>query len=454
MNTLLLMAGLRPWSAPSWMSVLTRVFVAVSVLSVELQLATWLGVGSIRTLVIVNLVVAVVAFFAWRPDGRTAPRPAQSEHAAGSWPWIGVLTLGALVVLLNLGMPLTAADPYHLDKLSRIEATGTLAYDLDADLKLNILSSVYEMVLADLRQIPLIGQAVVRLHGILGLLLYLLALGAVRELLQTRFDWRWSILLVVPVVFHQLVLVKNDMFVGALALVVVAWVVTRSATADRAEIVWASWLAALAVSIKLTSLPLAVILVGALVIQRRQTWRPMLASAAIGGLLGIVAGGLLFTLVENARVYGNLMPASDIGGRYDGVGAVVVGLVRFGISLFDLGSLTPVFWPGRGSWGSTFGLPFVWALVVLTLAWRRSPEARRALVCAGLHFFMYAAVFPDADAAQRLVLGSGLLLICVALQVIATDPELPRLASLAILPVLALSAAQIARSAVLYWVRA
>ena len=448
------MAGLRPWSAPSWMSVLTRVFVAVSVLSVELQLATWLGVGSIRTLVIVNLVVAVVAFFAWRPDGRTAPRPAQSEHAAGSWPWIGVLTLGALVVLLNLGMPLTAADPYHLDKLSRIEATGTLAYDLDADLKLNILSSVYEMVLADLRQIPLIGQAVVRLHGILGLLLYLLALGAVRELLQTRFDWRWSILLVVPVVFHQLVLVKNDMFVGALALVVVAWVVTRSATADRAEIVWASWLAALAVSIKLTSLPLAVILVGALVIQRRQTWRPMLASAAIGGLLGIVAGGLLFTLVENARVYGNLMPASDIGGRYDGVGAVVVGLVRFGISLFDLGSLTPVFWPGRGSWGSTFGLPFVWALVVLTLAWRRSPEARRALVCAGLHFFMYAAVFPDADAAQRLVLGSGLLLICVALQVIATDPKLPRLASLAILPVLALSAAQIARSAVLYWVRA
>src|SRR6185295_8376717 len=80
--------------------------------------------------------------------------------------------------------------------------------------------------------------------------------------------WPWALLLVVPVMFHQLVLVKNDLFVGAIVLVASAWALTRADRASWREVAWASWLAGLAVAVKLTSLPVAVVLAGAVLWRR------------------------------------------------------------------------------------------------------------------------------------------------------------------------------------------
>src|SRR4051812_41683585 len=64
MNLLLLLVGLRPWAAPSSTSLLTRIFVGVSVLSVEMQLVTWLGIGSLSSLRWLNAALAVLGLVA------------------------------------------------------------------------------------------------------------------------------------------------------------------------------------------------------------------------------------------------------------------------------------------------------------------------------------------------------------------------------------------------------
>src|SRR5690606_25698560 len=90
------------------------------------------------------------------------------------------------------------------------------------------------------------------------------------------------------------------------------------------------------------------------------------------------------------------------------------------ISLFDLGLVTRVLWPGRGGWGGTFGLPFLWALAVLALHARLRP-ARWALAIAGFQFIVFAAVFPDADLSHRIVLAPALAAIVVALHLVNTQ---------------------------------
>ncbi len=448
MNLLLLLLGLRPWSAPTSTARFTRIFAAISLLSVEMQLVTWLGVGSLRSVVAFTAVVAGVLWFAW------PPRPAAGDTARavpavafGGPSLLAALPLTVLVVALNAYLPSEAADPYHLEKVAHIEATGTLSYDPRAEPKINILNSTYELLLADLRHVPVVGPALVQGHGLLFLALYLVTLGSVRELLGARDSWLWAVLMAVPVMFHQLVLLKNDLLVAMPALIVLVWVIVRARTAPWREAAWAGWLAGLAAAIKPTTLPLVVVLAAAIAVYRRTDWRPY-AAAGCGGLLGLAAGGVGFSLVENVRLYGGLLPVENLGNRTTSVVTVATSLFRFGVSLLDLGVVTRVVWPGRGGWGGTFGLPLIWAVAVLLRS--RTREARAALLAAGACFVMFAAVFPDADLTHRLVLGPGLLLIVVAVHTLDRDGTRHAWLRLGAVPVVVLSAAQILRSAAQY----
>ena len=242
MNLLLLLAALLPWAA-SPVAVFTRIFLAISVLSIEMQLVTLSGIGTLYTLPIVNGVLAAL-LIGWqlstgapvaRPDWRSALRPPA--------PWPAVALLGAVVLLLNSWLPLEAADPYHLDRVAQIERLGTLGHDPAAEPKVNILGWLYELVLADVRQIPIVGFALVKMHGLFGLLLYSLTIATVYALLRPPSS-RWPVmaLLVVAPVFHQFVLIKNDLFVAAPALVALAWLIARANSASWREAAWAGWL--------------------------------------------------------------------------------------------------------------------------------------------------------------------------------------------------------------------
>ena len=453
MNLLLLVAALLPWAA-SPVAVFTRIFLAVSLLSIEMQLVTLSGIGTLYTLPIVNGVLAVLLVGWQRSAGAPFARPGWRLALRPAAPWPAIALLGAIVVLLNAWLPLEAADPYHLDRVAQIERLGTLAHDPAADPKVNLVGWVYELILADVRQIPAVGPALVKMHGLFGLLLYSLTVATVYTLLRPPSS-RWPVvaLIVVAPVFHQLVLIKNDLFVAMPTLVALAWLITRADSASWKEAAWAGWLIGLVAGYKLTNLPLAIIMAGGIIAAGRgRAWRP-LGGLALGGLVGAVASGLPLTLWENARVYGDAFasgPVADIGERTSGVAMAAENVARFGISLLDLGLLTPVAWPGRGGWGGTFGLPFIWAMAVLILHCRQAREARWALSIAALHFLLFAAMFTDADLAHRLVLAPALLVIAAAIHLTDGGERSSRWARVALVPILVLSSAQILRSAVLY----
>src|SRR5688572_17353685 len=150
MNLLLLLLGFRAWAGGP-VEIMTRVFCAVSLFSLEMQLATWTGAAMLRSLAMFNGVLAVALFSLFGRNSGPGPL------AMSSLPGPAKAALGALaglVLLLNSMLPLTAADPYHLARADRIQAWGTLAYDAAADPKLNVLGWLYELILADVRIIP------------------------------------------------------------------------------------------------------------------------------------------------------------------------------------------------------------------------------------------------------------------------------------------------------------
>jgi len=447
MNLLLLLVGLRVWTGGP-VEIMTRVFWAVSLFSLEMQLVTWSGAGTLRSLAIVNVVLAAALFFL-TPRGGSDPRSTSYPRGRAT---AALVALAAVVLLLNGLLPLTAADPYHLARTDRIQAWGTLAYDAAADPKLNVLGWLYELVLADIQSIPIAGQWLARFHGLGGLALYAMTVAAVLQIVGTSSRLAWMMACVVPVVFHQYVLVKNDLFGAVPGVLVLAWIVVRLRAAGSLEVAWAAWLAGIAVGMKLTSFPLALVLAGAIIIERRDI--RALGAAAAGAAVGLLAGGLLFTLVENSRTYGSsLEPIRMLGNRNVSLREVGVSIGRFIVSLFDMGLLTRRWWPGRGGWGGTYGLPVIWGLAVLLWA-RQRPEARRTLVVAIVYWLLFAAAYPDADLAHRLALAPGILVVAVAATIAGEDAAVPRWFSAAAIPVLALSAAQIARSAALYLTRA
>ena len=448
MNVLVLLAGLRPWRGEP-LSVLARVFAAVALVSIEMQAATWWRLGTLRSLVILNAGLALGALLLWRP----AEDPVSAEVPRRRLPLAALLLLGGVVLLLNVMRPLEAADPYHLQRVAQIERLGTLEYDVEADPKVNVLGWAYELVLADLQQIPVAGPLLLRLHGAIFLAVYALAVAAVRQWLAGGPRWCWSALFAVPVLFHQLVLIKNDLFGAVPAFVALCWLVTRARSAPCREIAWAASLAGFAVAMKLTSFPVAVVMAAVILIDRRGEWRPVVCALA-GGVVGAIAGGLPFTLALNARWYGDAIePLSALGNRHGSVAGALLGEARFAISLFDFGLLTPDWWPRRGGWGATFGAPLVWALVVLIARCRAAPEARRALAIAGSSWLLFASVYPDADVAHRLALAAGLLPIAVAVHLLGHDHDRNRWLRAALVGVLAISSVQIARSAILYLAR-
>lgn len=444
---------------PAWVppgravAAVTRLVGAVSIFAVEMQLATWLSLPALSGLIPLNVAAAAVSgVFALRRHARSH----RSSGAAGfPLPPVYLLGMGLLAVVvfsLNAMRPVVAADPYHLDRMAQIQELGSLAYDPDAEAKTNSFGWTYELVLADVHSIPVVGPALVRFHGLFGLAMYAMAVAAALTWLPGGRSWYLLALLVVPVVFHQLVLIKNDLFGAVPALVMLAWLVARSRSAPPKEIAWAAWLCGFAIGTKLTSAPLALVLAATLLIERDDR-SSVVRAGAMGGLIGLLCGGFFFTLVENFRVYGSPVNAfhesGGMGNRNATLAQAAVSVVRFTISLFDLGLYTRDAWPGRGGWGSTFGLPLIWALVVLIRYWRM-PQVRRAVWIASTCMAVFAAIYTDADVAHRLMLGPGLLLIVMAIAVNDTDERFARWSRVALAAVIGLSALQIARSSMLY----
>ncbi len=450
MNLIALLAGLLPWAATP-VSAFSRIYVACSVLSLEAQAATWLGRGTLDSLVPLNLLLAVVA--------------AGWQMAAGrsTWQWVGltkrllpmpvVLGLFAVVISLNLWRPVEAADPYELDRLRQIEDVGTLRYSADIDPKANIVGGFYELVLGDLHGVPRVGPVLVQFHGIIGLLIVSLAFAAAQTWLPIVGSiWASAVVFTIPVVFHQLVLIKSDLFIGAPAFVALAWAVGSVGRAHLREVWWAGWLAGLVVAAKLTNSAVA-LAVGVSVLARDRSWRPLVTTGA-AVVAGMVAAGILLTFWQNARFYGDpfaVLQVENMGNLNHSVGEALLGLSRFVISFFDWSLITRMIWPGRGGWGGTFGLPFIWALIVLIASSRTQPIAGRALLAGGVCLVAFGLTFPDADVAHRLAMGPALLIVVAGASVAQATG---RRWAVRILPiVVVLSAAQILRSAMLYFVR-
>ena len=347
MNLIPLLAVFVPW-ARTPLALFTAVYLACCLLSLEVQALTCLGVGTLRGLVPFNLVAAAAAVvWHWR---RATPAWGWRHTVGDVAPWPVVAALAALVTVVNLTLPVEAADAYQLERIAQIERLGTLAYNPSADPKVNIAGAFYELVIADLRQIPVAGPVIVRMHGVLGLLLYLLTLATVR----TWFDqggspWARSLLLVVPVVFHQLVLIKNDLFFAAPSLVVLAWLVGSRDDMSWQDLLWAGWLTGLVVGGKGVNFPLAVILVvGVWIVQRRRVVSATVW-VGIGGAVGAVCSGLLLIAVQNLRVYGDVFasgPMADMTRWYDSWTDAAIGVFRLALSLVDMEQVTTRMWPG------------------------------------------------------------------------------------------------------------
>lgn len=446
MNLAILLISAQVWRAAPVVA-FARVTLAIAALSIEMQAVTLLGIGSLSSLVMANAVIGAAWLLGWPPRPRSA-HGGVAHAQATPLPWVAIGALVAVALLLAT-RPLASADPYHLDRVAQIQRLGTLEYDTAADIKVNVLASSYELVLADLAQAPIIGGVLLRLHALFSLAYFTLGVAAIRQWLPGGRAWCWSAVFVLPVVFHQLAFVKNDLYSATPALVALAWTVARARDASAREVAAAAALTGVAVAMKWVAFPLAIVMT-AWIGWFRSRDATVIAALVVGGLGGAVAGGLPFTLAQTARWYGHaLEPLGALGNRTTGVGDALTSVGRFAISLLDFGMLTRRWWPGRGGWGATFGAPFIWALVVASARWT-TPGMRGAAVAAAVYFVVFAAVYPDADVAHRLVLAPGLLLIAVAAQHTDGDDTRARWLRRLLALALGISAAQIARSAWLY----
>lgn len=445
---ILLMAALVWRAAP--IEAFARVTLVIALLSLEMQGVTLVGAGSLQSLLLVNVAIGTVWIYAWPPRARQ--RAAGAARPRTGLPWAAISVLVVLGTLLAT-RPLVGADPYHLDRVAQIQRLGTLEYDPSADIKVNVLASSYELVLADLARTPWIGGLLLRLHALFSLAYFTLGVAAVRQWLPGGRTWCWSALFAAPVVFHQLAFVKNDLYSATPALVALVWIVTRAAGAPAKEVGGAAALVGVAVAMKWVAFPLALLMAISIAWHRARDLR-VLGALAGGGAAGALAGGLPFTLAQTARWYGHpIEPLAELGNRTTGAADALTSVGRFAISLVDFGALTRRWWPGRGGWGATFGAPLIWAVAVVATRWTASPQLRGAALASAGYFATFAAVYPDADVAHRLVLAPGLLLMAVAAQQTDGNDSAARWHRRLLAMALAVSAAQIARSFWIYLVR-
>ena len=160
-----------------------------------------------------------------------------------------------------------------------------------------MLASSYELVLADLRQTPVAGAWLLRLHALVSLAYFTLGIAAIRQWLPGGRRWCWAAVFAVPVVFHQLAFVKNDLYSATPALVALVWLTARAGAAPHREIAAVSALAGFAVAMKWVAFPLGLLMAGTIAWQRSRDAGAWLA-LALGGTAGAVAGGLPFTLAQ------------------------------------------------------------------------------------------------------------------------------------------------------------
>ena len=176
MNLTILLIGARLWRARP-IEAFGRATMAIALVSIEMQLATWWGAPGLSSLVVVNAVIGTAWLFAWPPHSK------RTEAVAGDTrlPWAAIGVLVAMAAMLAT-RPLAGADPYHLERVSQILRLGTLEYDTTADIKVNVLASSYELELADLAQTPWIGGVLLRLHALWSLAYFTLGVAAIRQL--------------------------------------------------------------------------------------------------------------------------------------------------------------------------------------------------------------------------------------------------------------------------------
>jgi hypothetical protein len=329
-----------------------------------------------------------------------------------------VVSLGCVVAVLAIRALLflpEAADPYHLVRVWTLTTNGSLRPTASEDYKINALGYLYELALVDGTFGSTAMQAWIGLQGPVLFLGYVLVIGWAVARRSSITALGLLLACLVPPVFHQGVLVKNDLFAALLAIPALVLLYEFTATTIVASALWIGVLAGLAASVKVTTatmlLPIALFL----------PWLPASIAvrsrvAAAGGFLaGILAGGLGWVVVHNLTLYGSVAgPMGDTGNSTESLPAALVSLFRFVVSWFDLTLATRQIWPGRGGWGGAFGPALVWAIGVLVFRAGQDHGARRALGIALCGLLPFGMIYPDADLAHRMALAPAVFAIVAA----------------------------------------
>jgi hypothetical protein len=357
-----------------------------------------------------------------------------------------------------------SADAYHLVKTALLADTLSLRHLPVLDSKINVLGYLYELGLADLAM----GTDALQLWaGLQGPLLVGLYFAAVRLILSdSAVDApadkrrtgtalpRYALLLpcLIPAVFHQGILVKNDLFAALLALPALLILYDDNATSRLGRCAAAGLLAGLAASAKATMLPIGLALAVCLPRTPYALARRTRVAAGAGFLAGIVIGGLAYVSLANVATYGTVTGPIASGNLVTSVADAAVSLGRFVMSWFDASLLTRRLWPDRGGWGGAYGPAFIWALVVLAVHGVRDRRARRAMAITLVCLVPFGLLYPDADLAHRLALAPAVFAIIAAVNIETARGAFRRWSASAVAATLcvALSGAMIVRSSAAY----
>jgi hypothetical protein len=438
---------------------LAALALAPVVLYLEIQAITVMGGPSFRVLAGVN--GAILLALLTLPDRRTALAAwgralgsglNDAQRGLACLPWPAQVALAVLAILVVGKAALFALphvkDPYHLAKVFNLLTLGDIRLVPAVDQKINVFPGLLEASIADLYASLELGlgwgSAAFGLTQIatFGLHVGVLAVLAHRHDPNGRAWPLWFTLMVTPVFLYQSLFIQNDyaaMGLSSLAL----WILLRPGAApdraplDRSDLLLSGILAGSAFSLKATTFP--VFLVAGLFLPWTTTGRAVLTRIwfGLGALPGILLGGWAYHVLRNLAVFGGPTgPMGHTGNMHTSLESLALGLGRMGISLFDLGRVTPVLWPGRGQSGATYSLILPGLLLLWALAGRENRQGTGRLVGSGLLFILaFACVYPDADVAHRATMTGAFLVglgAALAHSGKATSP-LPRTRPLAFL---------------------
>jgi hypothetical protein len=452
-----------PASSPVWVAAVA----GLCILSAETQIATWLGAPlELWQLAIAHAAILGLALASRDARARLASRLG-IVRSLPAVPRAAVAVLGLLLAVLVARAVLfvpESADPYHLVKTALLADTLSLRHLPVLDSKINVLGYLYELGLADL---AMGTEALQRWAGLQGpllvgiyfaavlLILSAFAMKATADERQTGAAVPWHALLLpclIPAVFHQGILVKNDLFAALLALPALLILYDEHATSRLGRCAAAGLLAGLAASVKATMLPVGLAIAICLPRTPDTVARRTRAAAGAGFLAGIVIGGLAYVSLANVATYGTVTGPISSGNLVTSVTGAGVSLGRFVMSWFDASLVTRNLWPDRGGWGGAYGPAFVWALMVLAVHSVRNQRARRAMTITLVCLVPFGLLYPDADLAHRMALAPAVFAIIAAIEIEAARGAFQRWGPSAVAAALCVvvSAAMIARSSAAY----